>query len=276
MMTRPLTTRSAGGAIVALAGATALAGVWRWTQLVQYMRIGEVLADDAVPYEREAMPHAPAVLVVGDSTAVGTGATTPHESIAGRLGAAFPNVSIVNRAANGARTLDVIMQLASVGAGRYDLVLVHVGGNDVLRRTPLRALAPQVDALLRLARKLSSNVIVTTIPNLGLLPMFFPPVSWWVSRRSRHVCALYAASARKHGATIMIRGLRDGTDLDYEMQLAGMNEAMAPEVHTVFLPASPMVRPITATLVRQIAAMGGDVSAFVPPLVAAQLKAKFA
>ena len=87
---------------------------------------------------------------------------------------------------------------------------------------------------------------------------------------------LSVTAARKHGATIMIRGLRDGTDLDYEMQLAGMNEAMAPEVHTVFLPASPAVRPITATLVRQIAGMGGDVSAFVPPVVAAQLKVKFA
>lgn len=87
---------------------------------------------------------------------------------------------------------------------------------------------------------------------------------------------LTVTAAQKHGATIMIRGLRDGTDLDYEMQLAGMNEAMAPEVHTVFVPASPAVRPITATLVRQIAGMGGDVSAFVPPAVAAGLKAKFA
>ncbi|MBR0715997.1 pantetheine-phosphate adenylyltransferase [Bradyrhizobium liaoningense] len=87
---------------------------------------------------------------------------------------------------------------------------------------------------------------------------------------------LSVTAAQKHGATIMIRGLRDGTDLDYEMRLAGMNGAMAPDVHTVFLPASPTVRPITATLVRQIAAMGGDVSTFVPPLVAAQLKAKFA
>jgi pantetheine-phosphate adenylyltransferase len=87
---------------------------------------------------------------------------------------------------------------------------------------------------------------------------------------------LTVTAAQKRGATIMIRGLRDGTDLDYEMQLAGMNEAMAPDVHTVFVPASPAVRPITATLVRQIAGMGGDVSAFVPPAVAAQLKAKFA
>src|SRR3569833_2478917 len=79
---------------------------------------------------------------------------------------------------------------------------------------------------------------------------------------------LTVTAARKHGATIMIRGLRDGTDLDYEMQLAGMNGTMAPDVQTVFLPASPVVRPITGTLVRQIAAMGGDISAFVQPLVA--------
>jgi pantetheine-phosphate adenylyltransferase len=86
---------------------------------------------------------------------------------------------------------------------------------------------------------------------------------------------LTVVAAQKNGATIMIRGLRDGTDLDYEMQLAGMNEAMAPEVHTVFVPASATVRPITATLVRQIAGMGGDVSAFVPPSVAASLRTKF-
>ncbi|MCX7319017.1 MAG: pantetheine-phosphate adenylyltransferase [Hyphomicrobiales bacterium] len=78
------------------------------------------------------------------------------------------------------------------------------------------------------------------------------------------------------GATIMIRGLRDGTDLDYEMQIVGMNEAMAPGVQTIFLPASVAVRPITATLVRQIAAMKGDVSAFVPAAVADSLKSKFA
>jgi pantetheine-phosphate adenylyltransferase len=86
---------------------------------------------------------------------------------------------------------------------------------------------------------------------------------------------LVVETARKTGASILIRGLRDGTDLDYEMQMAGMNEAMAPDVQSVFLPASPMVRPITATLVRQIAGMGGDVSAFVPAPVVARLKKKF-
>lgn len=82
-------------------------------------------------------------------------------------------------------------------------------------------------------------------------------------------------AARDHEAQFMIRGLRDGTDLDYEMQLCGMNGAMAPEIGTVFLPASPAVRPITATLVRQIAGMEGDVSGFVPENVANALSRKF-
>jgi pantetheine-phosphate adenylyltransferase len=87
---------------------------------------------------------------------------------------------------------------------------------------------------------------------------------------------LVVDAARKHGASIMIRGLRDGTDLDYEMQMAGMNETMAPDLQTVFLPASPSVRTITATLVRQIASMGGDIRPFVPEAVAVALKKKFA
>lgn len=85
---------------------------------------------------------------------------------------------------------------------------------------------------------------------------------------------LVVEAARAHGTKVLIRGLRDGTDLDYEMQMAGMNRQMAPDIQTVFLPAGTASRPITATLVRQIAAMGGDVSAFVPKPVLAALEEK--
>jgi pantetheine-phosphate adenylyltransferase len=87
---------------------------------------------------------------------------------------------------------------------------------------------------------------------------------------------LVVVAAKRQGATVLIRGLRSGSDFDYEMEMAGMNAVMAAELQTVFLPASASVRPITATLVRQIAAMGGDVSPFVPPSVAARLKEKIA
>src|SRR2546421_1215143 len=87
---------------------------------------------------------------------------------------------------------------------------------------------------------------------------------------------LVVSLAKREGATLLIRGLRDATDFDYEMQMAGMNGAMAPGVQTVFLPASPAARPITATLVRQIAGMGGDITPFVPAPVVARVKAKLA
>ena len=86
---------------------------------------------------------------------------------------------------------------------------------------------------------------------------------------------LVVAAAQREGATLLIRGLRSATDFDYEMEMAGMNAAMAPGIQTLFLPASPHVRPITATLVRQIASVGGDVSSFVPAQVAVRLKRKF-
>lgn len=81
-------------------------------------------------------------------------------------------------------------------------------------------------------------------------------------------------AARQAGASLILRGLRDGSDLDYEMQMAGMNSVMAPEIQTLFLPASPRVRHITATLVRQIAQLGGDVTSFVPQPVAETLAQK--
>jgi pantetheine-phosphate adenylyltransferase len=123
----------------------------------------------------------------------------------------------------------------------------------------------------------SKQPLFSTKERLDMARAVFAPVA--AKAGCAFDCTTYdnltVAAAQKHGATIMIRGLRDGTDLDFEMQIAGMNETMAPGVQTVFVPASVAVRPITATLVRQIATMGGDVSAFVPPLVAASLKTKF-
>jgi pantetheine-phosphate adenylyltransferase len=87
---------------------------------------------------------------------------------------------------------------------------------------------------------------------------------------------LTVETATAAGATVVFRGLRDAGDFDYEMQMAGMNAALAPEIETVFLAASPGTRHIAASLVRQIAAMGGDVSPFVPELVNAALARKLA
>ena len=143
--------------------------------------------------------------------------------------------------------------------------------------------------VVRQAARLADRLVLAVGIHPGKTPMF--PAEERIAML-REVCAapaqaagcelhcitfgdLVVSAARREGGVMLIRGLRDGTDLDYEMQMAGMNGVMVPEVQTVFLPASPAVRPITATLVRQIAAMGGDITAFVPPPVAARLKQIF-
>ncbi len=75
---------------------------------------------------------------------------------------------------------------------------------------------------------------------------------------------LVVEAARQHKAGLLIRGLRDATDFDYEIQMSQMNGALAPDVETVFLAASPATRMIASSLVKQIARMGGDITLFIP------------
>ncbi|MGH6852783.1 MAG: pantetheine-phosphate adenylyltransferase [Methylocella sp.] len=138
--------------------------------------------------------------------------------------------------------------IESAGAVCDELVVAigaHPGKTPLLGVAERSALIEQVCGILplALARKLS----VRTFSGLAI------------------------EAARAAGASVMLRGLRDSTDLDAEMRMAAMNAAMAPEIKTVFFAASPAVRHISATLVRQIAGLGGDVSAFVPAAVALAL-----
>ena len=76
---------------------------------------------------------------------------------------------------------------------------------------------------------------------------------------------LVVDAAREAGAPVIIRGLRNTTDFDYEAQMGQMNAAMAPGIETVYLVASPQTAMISSSLVKQIAAMDGDISSFLPP-----------
>jgi pantetheine-phosphate adenylyltransferase len=82
--------------------------------------------------------------------------------------------------------------------------------------------------------------------------------------------------AKEIGASILIRGLRAAPDFEYEYQLTAMNQQLNRDIETVFLMADPRHQAIASSLVKEIARLGGDISAFVPAGVAARLKAKFA
>jgi pantetheine-phosphate adenylyltransferase len=79
-----------------------------------------------------------------------------------------------------------------------------------------------------------------------------------------------------HGGKVVVRGLRAVSDFEYEFQMAGMNRQLMPEVETLFLTPSDQYQFISGTFVREIAALGGDVSKFVAPLVLEKLKERVA
>jgi pantetheine-phosphate adenylyltransferase len=85
---------------------------------------------------------------------------------------------------------------------------------------------------------------------------------------------LVVEAARRHGARVLVRGIRGARDFDVEAQMAAANARLAPEIETVFLAPAPEHAAISATLVREVAGLGGDVSAWVPPSVAAALRAR--
>jgi pantetheine-phosphate adenylyltransferase len=145
-----------------------------------------------------------------------------------------------------------------------------------------------VDIITRAARFCDELVVAIGV-HPGKTPMFAPGERADLIRAAcadltaAHSCrlsvmmfsGLAVTAAREAGATLLVRGLRDGTDLDYESQMTGMNAVMAPEIETIFLAASPQVRHIAATLVRQIAMLGGDITPFVPDVVAKAVAVKF-
>jgi pantetheine-phosphate adenylyltransferase len=142
--------------------------------------------------------------------------------------------------------LDVIRK----GTALFDKIIVAVGAHP--GKTPMLSLEQRIALILEACAMLS-------LPK----PCEF---------EARAFEGLAVEAARGLGASIILRGLRDGADFDYEMSMAGMNAALAPDIGTIFLPASSEARHVNATLVRQIAKLGGDLSAFAPEASIAALK----
>lgn len=154
---------------------------------------GRGLAKASVPFEVRVKEASRRVLVIGDSTGVGTGASDSADSVAGRIARDYPGTEIVNRAQDGAKVEDIPEQLKDFRNGEFDLVLLQVGGNDIIRFTDLDRLNDAITEVLHLSGDKGGKVIFMSTGNVGLAPVFFPPVNWIYSWRTRKVRAIFMA-----------------------------------------------------------------------------------
>jgi pantetheine-phosphate adenylyltransferase len=134
--------------------------------------------------------------------------------------------------------------------------------------------------LVERASRLFDTVIVAIAANPGKQPVFSLDERLALARVALEdcgnveVCAfdgLLVEFAREKQAQVILRGLRAVSDFDYEFQLAGMNRTLAPDVETLFLTPAEQYANISSSLVREIAALGGDVSPFVHEKIRAEL-----
>jgi len=160
---------------------------------------GKQIAEASRPFELRNPDATHRILVVGDSTAVGTGAAKPQESVAGRIAAEFPAIDLTNRARNGAKAKDVLVQLESAQSLPYAMVLVQVGGNDILGFTDLEELREDTRRVLAEARERGTAVLFMSTGNVGLAPAFFPPISWIYTARTREARAIFMEVAKASG-----------------------------------------------------------------------------
>ncbi len=165
--------------------------------VVSSLRETKELMREARPYAQSPADPTMRILVMGDSTAVGTG-SAPEESIAGRLGARYPGALIVNESENGMKLEEFVRRINAREGERYDLVVMQIGANDIVGLTSERDIRARLGEALGRADSLAPRTIVICAGNVGLAPVFKWPASALYTARARSVRALYLEEVAKH------------------------------------------------------------------------------
>lgn len=146
-------------------------------------RLGRI----TTPFHRLAEKPSATVMIVGDSTAVGTGAPQPEQSVAGRLAGDFPSITVVNHSINGASSSDLVSLLIEHPEWRADLIIIHIGGIDIMGFRSLHTFRKNIVSILEMARQIAPRIALITTPDLGSIPYFRFPISLLISWRTRQV-----------------------------------------------------------------------------------------
>lgn len=207
--------------MVTLLGAGALAVIlYDAAHIALALARGRDVAAASEAYERAAPSQAPALLVAGDSTAVGTGAADPADSVAGRIARDLSPLHIDNLGRNGARLADVAAQLRRAPRRHYRVLLIQAGGNDILQFTGYARLREDIDRVLQLATARGDRVLLMATGDVGTAPAIPWPLSVLLSERARRVRDLLAHAAGEREAVHFVDLMQEGADSPFRREPA--------------------------------------------------------
>ena len=184
---------------VVAGAALLLYAIYRVSYTRRLLKNSEELVAQSKPFERIVPNAAQTILILGDSTAVGTGAT-PETSIAGRLGTLYPAANVYNYGINGQKLAGLLAQMETIKITNAELVLLQIGANDITYFTPLPQVDAQLQKVLAKARMMSEKVVVFHSELVGDAPFFPPWLGWIWNIRTRAVRTIYIKDTQAAGA----------------------------------------------------------------------------
>lgn len=161
--------------------------IYQFLRIQHFKAIGKALVVKTKPFSSHPHSSTKRILVLGDSLAVGVGATESKHSIAGRIGHDHPHASITNAAISGARVEDVLQQIAAFHEEHFDLIIIQIGGNDVTHFTSLKKIAEDMNKIIKQAKIIAPHVLVWSSGSVGFAPIFIPPLSWIYTAETRRI-----------------------------------------------------------------------------------------
>lgn len=163
------------------------------------MKISARIEEDTITYQQHPVFSTMKILVMGDSTAVGTGSGNVRYSTAGRLGDDFPDADITNVSENGLKLEGLEKKMKQIPrSNKYDLILLQIGANDIVGFTSQNKIKERIASVLKIAIGHSQKVIVITGGNIGLSPVFHAPLSSYISIRTRALRSIFIKEINRH------------------------------------------------------------------------------
>ncbi|OGC88451.1 hypothetical protein A2419_01775 [Candidatus Adlerbacteria bacterium RIFOXYC1_FULL_48_26] len=167
---------------------------------LQKYQISRALIANTTPYTQLSNNYSKTLLVLGDSTGVGVGAMRPEDSVAGRLAASVGASYVENRAVSGAVVADIAEQFASATLTKYDIILIQVGGNDIVRFHNPKAMAEKLSPSIHKAVAHSGKTILMSAGNVGATTNFPEPMRPFYTKLTLKFHDAFSAMADKEGA----------------------------------------------------------------------------
>ncbi|MBI4408030.1 MAG: SGNH/GDSL hydrolase family protein [Candidatus Kerfeldbacteria bacterium] len=185
---------------LSLLAIVAIYSVAQYLRSRHYAQIGIQLAEQTTPYEQHPTNPTHHFLVIGDSTAVGTGASSPTDSTAGLLGKDYPTADIINRGVNGSRVVDLTNRFTKFSDDQFDLVLIQIGGNDIVRFTDFTALESDLITVLTEANRVGKQVVILHCGNFGTAKLLPFGSRWIFTQRTAKLRSMYQRLAPQYQA----------------------------------------------------------------------------